>query len=94
MKTKRKADKEYGNMWEPTGGLVQSGETSIEGIIRELKEEIGIIANVNDLKLYKTNVEKGNVNVKLEIKETSLKIVAHSPLFQSRTRTILTKGDE
>lgn len=61
--TKRKADKKYGGMWEPTGGLVQVGESSLEGIIRELREEIGITINKNHIKLYKTNIEKGNVNV-------------------------------
>ena len=35
--TKRKQDKACGGMWEPTSGLVQSGENSIQGIKRELK---------------------------------------------------------
>ncbi len=41
-------------MWEPTSGLVQSGENSIQGIKRELKEEIGVTIDDNDLKLLKT----------------------------------------
>ena len=61
--TKRKATKKDGNMWEPTGGLVQSGENSMDGAKRELKEEIGISVDDNDLILLKTNTEKGNVNV-------------------------------
>ena len=61
--TKRKATKKNGNMWEPTGGLVQSGENSMDGAKRELKEEIGISVDDNDLILLKTNTEKGNVNV-------------------------------
>ena len=61
--TKRKATKKDGNMWEPTGGLVQSGENSMDGAKRELKEEIGISVDNNDLILLKTNTEKGNVNV-------------------------------
>lgn len=32
----------FPNMWTNTGGAVQAGETSIEGAIRELKEELGI----------------------------------------------------
>ena len=40
--TKRKLDKKFGGMWEPTSGLVKSGEDSIQGIKREIKEEIGI----------------------------------------------------
>lgn len=61
--TKRKTTKKDGNMWEPTGGLVQSGENSMDGAKRELKEEIGISVDDNDLILLKTNTEKGNVNV-------------------------------
>ena len=61
--TKRKATKKNGNMWEPTGGLVQSGENIMDGAKRELKEEIGISVDDNDLILLKTNTEKGNVNV-------------------------------
>lgn len=41
-------------MWEPTSGLVQSGENSIQGIKRELKEEIGVTIDDNDLNLLKT----------------------------------------
>ena len=48
---------------EPTGGLVPSGEKSKDGAKRELKEEIGITVDDNDLILLKTNTEKGNVNV-------------------------------
>ena len=40
--TKRAPHKKLGLMWEFSGGSVQSGETSLEGILRELKEEIGV----------------------------------------------------
>ncbi len=40
--TKRAEHKKYGLMWELSGGSVLAGETSLEGIIRELKEELGI----------------------------------------------------
>lgn len=40
--TKRAPHKTLGLMWEFSGGSVQSGETSLEGILRELKEEIGV----------------------------------------------------
>ena len=29
-------------MWETTGGAVESGETSLEGAVREVREELGI----------------------------------------------------
>ena len=47
-------------MREPTSGLVQSGENSIQGIKRELKDEIGVTIDDNDLKLLKT-VKESNV---------------------------------
>lgn len=40
--TKRAPHKKLRLMWEFSGGSVQSGETSLEGILRELKEEIGV----------------------------------------------------
>lgn len=52
--TQRKFEKNYGGMWEPTSGLAKSGENSIQGIKRELKEEIGVEIEDKDLKLLKT----------------------------------------
>ncbi|MBQ9297750.1 MAG: NUDIX domain-containing protein [Clostridia bacterium] len=46
--------------WECTSGLIQSGETSIDGIIRELNEEIGISVNLNELKLFNTYIEESS----------------------------------
>ena len=40
--SKRAKHKKFGLMWECSGGSVLAGETSLEGIIRELKEELGI----------------------------------------------------
>lgn len=40
--TKRAENKKFGLMWECNGGSILAGETSLEGIIRELKEELGI----------------------------------------------------
>ena len=40
--TKRAKHKKFGLMWECSGGSILAGETSLEGIIRELKEELGI----------------------------------------------------
>ena len=36
--TQRRKDKVKGGLWECTGGCVRAGETSIDGIKRELKE--------------------------------------------------------
>jgi len=40
--SKRAPHKKYGLMWECSGGSILAGETSLEGILREIKEEIGI----------------------------------------------------
>lgn len=40
--TKRAPFKKFGGMWECNGGSVLKGETSLEGILREVKEELGI----------------------------------------------------
>ena len=47
--TQRHHDKNYGCMWECTGGAVKAGETSLEAIKREVKEEIGIEITDTDL---------------------------------------------
>ena len=40
--SQRHPDKQYPLYWECTGGSVLSGETSLQGAIREVKEELGI----------------------------------------------------
>lgn len=60
LMTQRKLDKVKGGMWEPTTGLVTSGETSKEGALRELNEEIGIQLKNKDIDLIKEIVEEGN----------------------------------
>ena len=45
-------------MWEPTGGLVKSGENSLQGIKRELQEELGINVSDNGLILVKEKIEE------------------------------------
>lgn len=44
-------------MWEPTSGLIISRENSVQGIKRELLEEIGIDISEKELKLYKEITE-------------------------------------
>lgn len=56
--TQRKLDKHNGGLWEPTAGLVVSGESSLHGIIREVDEEIGININKSEIKLIKEIVEE------------------------------------
>ncbi len=49
--TQRNPDKHLGLMWEGTAGSVQSGETSREGALRELREETGLRAEPEQLRL-------------------------------------------
>ncbi len=51
--TQRSFNKNRGGKWEETHGGLKSGEKSINGIIRELQEEIGINVKANELKLVK-----------------------------------------
>ncbi len=46
-------NKKY-NMWSTTGGHPKSLEKSIDGMITEIKEELGIDVNKNKLILFKT----------------------------------------
>lgn len=58
LMTQRKLDKVKGGMWEPTTGLVISGETSKQGALRELNEEIGIELEEQDIDLVKEIIEE------------------------------------
>lgn len=49
MTSKRKK-----NVWATTGGHVKSGQTSKKAIIEEIKEELGIDINEDEVKLFKT----------------------------------------
>ena len=44
----------YPGMWEMNGGGCQSGETSLEALVREIKEELGIEIDPNKAVLLKT----------------------------------------
>lgn len=51
--TQRSLKKNRGGKWEETHGGLRAGEKSIDGIKRELHEEIGIDVQTNELKLIK-----------------------------------------
>ena len=50
----QKTSKEKGSYYSTTGGHPKSGETSIQGIVTEVKEELGIDINTKHLTLFKT----------------------------------------
>ena len=51
--SKRADFKRYGGMWECNGGSVLAGETSLEGMLREIKEELGITFEKEEAHFYK-----------------------------------------
>ena len=52
--TQRHPGKKAGGLWEFTGGGVLSGETSLQGAVREVREELGIPLDESDLALLTT----------------------------------------
>ena len=66
--------KMFPNMWTNTDGACIAGETSIETVFRELKEELNVIPNIDDLELiasYKRKKDyvdvwllRQNINIK------------------------------
>lgn len=72
--TQRAFNKKYGGMWEPTSGHVSSGETSLEGIKREIFEEIGIKLKDDELMLVQTTIDKKSIREIWVVKNKNIKI--------------------
>ena len=77
--TQRAPNKKYAGMWEPTSGHVMSGETSLDGIKRELNEELGININDEEIKLVKSFIDKKSIKevwlIRKDIKIEELKFI-------------------
>ncbi len=56
---KRSADK--GGKWATTGGHPKSGENSFQGLLTEVREELGIDLKKENIKLLKTKVGHGAI---------------------------------
>ena len=56
--TKRHPDKKAGNLWEFSGGGTLAGESTLQSAVRELKEETGINAGEQELRLFATYQRK------------------------------------
>jgi isopentenyldiphosphate isomerase len=50
----------FPNLWSNTGGAVQAGESSVEGALRELSEEMGINVTKDDLKFIASYKRKND----------------------------------
>ncbi len=62
--SKRAAHKKFPFYSECNGGSILKGETSLQGMLRELKEELGLSFKENDAVFYKTIVRKDKNNFK------------------------------
>lgn len=56
--TRRAPEKSFAGTWENSGGAAQAGETSLQAIIRELREETGIVAQPGELELMDTGRDR------------------------------------
>jgi 8-oxo-dGTP diphosphatase len=56
--SRRHPQKTWGNFWECTGGSVLTGETSLEGALRETTEELGLVLDPNKGKLVMSELRK------------------------------------
>ena len=52
--TRRAPQKTFPGTWENSGGAAQAGETSLQAVTRELREETGICAKAEDFELLGT----------------------------------------
>ncbi len=59
--TRRSPTKKYAGFWEPTSGHVKTGESSLDGIKRELKEEIGVEVSDNELTQITSFIDKKSI---------------------------------
>ena len=56
--TRRAPEKSFAGTWENSGGAAQVGENSLQAITRELREETGIVAVPEELKLLCSSQDK------------------------------------
>ncbi len=54
LMSKRHLDKLFPLFWESTGGSVLSGETSLQGALREVEEELGLCLDAKNGRLIKS----------------------------------------
>lgn len=74
VQKRTKSRKRFPNMWSLTAGAVDIGETSVEGAIREAKEEIGINIEKEEFELILSIKRKHNfLDIWLVRKDIDLK---------------------
>lgn len=58
--TRRAPEKSFAGTWENSGGAAQAGETSLQAITRELREETGIRAEPAEFELLDSGRDKNS----------------------------------
>lgn len=58
LMTRRAPEKSFAGTWENSGGAAKAGESSLQAIVRELREETGIVADPEELELFCTDRDK------------------------------------
>ena len=69
LNKRSKFKNKYPNMWESTAGSCIKGENSLQSMLREIREELGVIFNESDAVFYKTLRDDNRKD--LEIKDLS-----------------------
>ncbi len=103
--TQRSIDKSHPLKWEVPGGCSQSGETSIDTLEREVKEEIGVdIKNEYELlgteiykkqfvDMYKSNIKVDLSKIKLQAEEVNdIKFVTKEEFLEMAKNEIIVKS--
>lgn len=55
LMTRRAPGKSFAGTWENSGGAARAGENSLQAIVRELREETGILAEETEFRLFDTD---------------------------------------
>ena len=89
-----KSKTKYPLMWECNGGSVKSGEDTLQVILRELKEELGIVFNKDEAVFYKTirdDKAKDFKDIWIFRKDIDLMHQDFTLYYQNQTTTITNK---
>ena len=75
--------------WATTGGHPVSGETSKQGIITEIKEELGIDTDINKIQLFMSNINNNSIDSILAFKNSIFSNLSYSIIIWILGLTII-----